>query len=158
MKRSMMAWVVVAALAISSTAIGATAPAAASTAASASDDNCMANAQSQAAMHECASNRLSAADKELNQVYQQVLHKFAKDPVFIAKLKTAQKAWVAFRDAELAARFPDNDTSNYGTVYPMCVNNELEAMTRKRTEELREWLKGAEEGDVCAGSYRPTSL
>jgi hypothetical protein len=35
----------------------------------------------------------------------------------------------------------------------MCANNELEAMTRKRIEELRAWLKGTEEGDVCAGSY-----
>jgi uncharacterized protein YecT (DUF1311 family) len=159
MKLSTMAWMVVAVLAIHGTAIAATAPAAASTIASTSSegDKCMDNAQSQAAMNQCASNSLSAADKELNQVYQQVLRKYAKDPAFIAKLKVAQKAWLAFRDAELAARFPDDDKTNYGSVYPMCVNNELEAMTRKRTEELRTWLKGAEEGDVCAGSYRSNS-
>jgi uncharacterized protein YecT (DUF1311 family) len=159
MKSLTMVWMVVAALAIHGTAIAGTTPAAASTAASPSsaDDKCMDNAQSQAAMNECASNSLSAADKELNQVYQQVLRKYAKDAAFVGKLKAAQKAWLAFRDAELAARFPDNDTTNYGTVYPMCANNELEAMTRKRTEELRAWLKGAEEGDVCAGSYRSNS-
>ncbi|QRN55773.1 DUF1311 domain-containing protein [Dyella caseinilytica] len=117
----------------------------------------MDNAQSQGAMNECASNSYGAADKELNQVYQQVLRKYAKDTVFVAKLKAAQKAWLTFRDAELAARFPDSDITNYGSVYPMCVNNELEAMTRKRTEELRAWLKGTEEGDVCAGSYSPNS-
>jgi uncharacterized protein YecT (DUF1311 family) len=160
MRLSAMVWMVVAGLAINGTAIAATTPAAASTTASVSSggDKCMDNAPSQAAMNECASNSLGAADKELNQVYQQVLHKYAKDTVFVAKLKAAQKAWLAFRDAELEARYPANDKSlEYGSVYPMCANNELEAMTRKRTEELRSWLKGAEEGDVCAGSYRHNS-
>jgi uncharacterized protein YecT (DUF1311 family) len=155
MKSSIMMWAFACALAISNTAIAGTAPTAASTAASASSgDKCMDNAQSQAGMTGCAGQSLSAADKELNQVYQQVLSKYAKDTVFVAKLKVAQKAWLAFRDAELAARFPDNDKSNYGSVYPMCADNELEAMTRKRTEELRAWLKGTQEGDVCAGSYQ----
>jgi uncharacterized protein YecT (DUF1311 family) len=158
MKLSTWVLVVVSALAISHTAVAATTPAAASTMAQASGgDKCMDNAQSQADMTACSSQSLSAADKELNQVYQQVLSKYAKDPVFIGKLKTAQKAWLAFRDAELAARFPDNDKSNYGSVYPMCAHNELEAMTRKRTEELRAWLKGTQEGDVCAGSYQTNS-
>ena len=157
MKRSTMVWMMVAALAINGTAIAGSAPAAASTAApaAAGSDKCMDNAQSQAAMTACASNTLGAADKELNQVYQQVLRKYAKDTVFVAKLKTAQKAWLAFRDAELEARYPASDKSlAYGSVYPMCANNELEAMTRQRTDALRAWLKGAEEGDVCAGSYR----
>ena len=139
-----------------SIATAGTAPAAAATAtAAAPSDKCMDNAQSQAAMDACASQDLAAADKELNQVYQQVLAKYASDKVFTAKLRTAQKAWVAFRDAELEARYPASDKSlQYGSVYPMCANNELEAMTRKRIEELRAWLKGAQEGDVCAGSYQ----
>jgi uncharacterized protein YecT (DUF1311 family) len=158
MKPPMMVWVFACALAISNAAIAATTPAAASAAAQASGgDKCMDNAQSQADMTACSSQSLSAADKELNQVYQQVLSKYAKDTVFVTKLKTAQKAWLAFRDAELAARFPDNDKSNYGSVYPMCADGELETMTRKRTEELRTWLKGTQEGDVCAGSFHTNS-
>lgn len=154
MKLSTMAWMAAAACTISSPVAAGTAPAAASTAAAASSDSCMNHAQSQSDMTGCAMKSLDAADKELNQVYQQVLRKYAKDTVFVAKLKTAQKAWLAFRDAELAARFPDSDKSNYGSVYPMCADNELEAMTRKRTDELRAWLKGTQEGDVCAGSYQ----
>lgn len=148
-----MIWVAASALALSSTAVAGSTPAAST----ASGDKCMDNAQSQAAMTACAGQSLSAADKELNQVYQKVLGKYAKDTVFVARLKTAQKAWLAFRDAELAARFPDNDKSNYGSVYPMCADGELEAMTRKRTEELRAWLKGTQEGDVCAGSFHTNS-
>lgn len=155
MKLSTMAWVVVAVSAISGTAIAGTTPAAASSATSASaSDPCMDHAQTQAAMNGCAMKSLDTANRELNQVYQQVLLKYAKDTVFVTKLKTAQRAWLAFRDAELAARFPSSDKSNYGSIYPMCADGELEAMTRKRTEELRAWLKGTQEGDVCAGSYQ----
>jgi uncharacterized protein YecT (DUF1311 family) len=158
MKRSIVMWVAVSALAMSGVATAGTAPASAATAAPASSgDTCMDHAQSQADMTGCAMKSLDAADKELNQVYQQVLRKYAKNTVFIAKLKTAQKAWLAFRDAELAARYPDSDKSNYGSVYPMCADNELEALTRKRIEELRGWLKGTQEGDVCAGSYQANS-
>jgi len=158
MKRSTIMWLAVSAFALCGTATAASTPAPASTAASSTGDTCMDNAQSQAAMDQCASQSLSAADKELNQVYQQVLAKYASDKVFTAKLRTAQKAWVAFRDAELQARYPANDKqAMYGSVYPMCANNELEAMTRKRIEELRAWLKGTQEGDVCAGSYQSNS-
>ena len=142
------------ALALGGIATAGTTPAPAATASS-SSDKCMDNAQSQAAMDACASQSLAATDKELNQVYQQVLTKYASDKAFTAKLRTAQKAWVAFRDAELEARYPASDKSlQYGSVYPMCADNELEAMTRKRIEELREWLKGTQEGDVCAGSHQ----
>jgi uncharacterized protein YecT (DUF1311 family) len=158
MKFSTMVWLAVSAVAMCGTAAAGSAPAPASTAASSGGDTCMNNAQSQAAMDECASKSLDAADKELNQVYQQVLAKYASDKVFVGKLRAAQKAWVAFRDAELDARYPaSNKSLQYGSVYPMCADNELEAMTRKRTEELREWLKGATEGDACAGSYRSNS-
>jgi uncharacterized protein YecT (DUF1311 family) len=155
MKCSMMAWLAASALAICGSATASSPPAPASTAASAGSDKCMDNATSQASMNECASNNYGAADKELNQVYQQVLAKYASDKVFIAKLRAAQKAWLAYRDAELEAMFPASDKSlEYGSVYPMCANNALEGMTRKRIEELRTWLKGTEEGDVCAGSYQ----
>jgi len=155
MKLATKMWMVVAALAIHGTTIAGTVPAATPTAASASSgDKCIDNAQTQTAMDECASNSLQVADKELNQVYQQVLTKYASDKVFIAKLRLAQEAWITFRDAELEARYPaSNKSGEYGSVYPMCADNELEAMTRQRIEELRMWLKSVKEGETCVGSY-----
>lgn len=153
MKRAAIVWMAVSALAMNSMAMAGDAPAPATTVAASSSDACMEHAQSQAAMDACAAQGLSAADKELNQVYQQVLKKYTANKAFITKLKAAQKAWMMFRDAELAARFPQ-DNSQYGSAYPMCANNELETMTRQRTEQLKQWLKGAQEGDVCAGSYQ----
>jgi hypothetical protein len=74
MKHSTKVWLAMFAIAFGGVATAATAPAPAATVAS-SGDKCMDNAQSQAAMDGCAQQSLSAADKELNQVYQQVLAK-----------------------------------------------------------------------------------
>ncbi len=92
------------------------------------------------------------ADREMNRVYAAVLSKYAKDMAFIAKLKAAQRAWLVFRNAEVAATYPDPDPSTYGSVYPECVRLTATELTKLRTEQLKVWLKGTEEGDVCSGS------
>jgi hypothetical protein len=43
---------------------------------------------------------------------------------------------------------------NYGSVWPMCYNLEKAEMARQRTKELRTWLTGVGEGEVCAGSIK----
>lgn len=100
----------------------------------------------------CAGSSFKEADGELNLVYRQILIKFAKDRVFIAKFKAAQRAWITFRDAQLEALYPEADKSAYGSAYPMCYMNEKASLTQKRTKQLRIWLDGQAEGDVCGGS------
>ena len=34
----------------------------------------------------------------------------------------------------------------------MCRCEELDELTRQRADQLRDWVKGTEAGDVCAGS------
>lgn len=97
---------------------------------------------------------LKAADAELNQVYQQVLKKYADEPVFINNFKQAQRAWLKFRDAHLESRYPAEDKRDYGSIYSLCSSNLLAELTEARTEQLKLWLKGIEEGDGCAGSVR----
>lgn len=93
------------------------------------------------------------ADAELNKVYQQILQKRAKETAFINALKATQRAWIAFRDAELKAVYPDPDPAAYGSAKPMCDCSVLEGLTQQRTQELRKrWIEGTQEGDVCAGS------
>ena len=110
-------------------------------------------AQSQAAYNAAACAALKKADAELNAVYTAVLKKNADDKHFIDKLKTAQRAWVAFRDAEMAARYPAKDKWEYGSAFDLCWCNALAALTQQRTEQLKPWRDGIPEGDVCAGSY-----
>jgi uncharacterized protein YecT (DUF1311 family) len=67
-----------------------------------------ARAQTQAAMNQDACAQYKQADQALNATYTKVLKDYAKDPLFLAKLKQAQRAWITFRDAHLAARFPQS--------------------------------------------------
>ena len=73
-------------------------------------------------LNACAIDDFAKADKELNQTYQSLIKKDADAPSFISKLRLAQKAWLAFRDADLEARFAcseDNVRICWGSMYPM---------------------------------------
>jgi len=111
-------------------------------------------AQTQGAMNKGACDESTKADAELNTIYEQVLRERKADALFTRKMRAAQRAWVTYRDAHLAALYPAADARlEYGSVYPACRCTALAEATRKRTEELRRWtVGGAAEGDVCAGS------
>ena len=49
------------------------------------------------------------ADRELNEVYDQILLAYAEDEIFISNLKKAQNLWIQFRDEE-------PDPCNHGSV------------------------------------------
>lgn len=109
-------------------------------------------AQTQLQMNTEACDEYKKADDRLNAIYQQVLEQNKADAAFIAKLKKAQRAWLAFRDAELEAIYPATDKqTEYGSVYPMCNCMELTTLVNQRIEQLSGWLS-AKEGDVCSGS------
>lgn len=106
-------------------------------------------ATSQAQISSCAQQAYETADAELNAVYQQVMQTYRTDKAFADKLKSAQRAWLQFRDAHLESKFPAADKQQaYGSMYPSCYNFELTRLTEQRTEQLRSWL-AEEEGDGC---------
>lgn len=116
-----------------------------------------ANNETQADMNNQAYQDFKKADDELNKVYNQIVKKYKDDKVFIAKLQKAELAWIKYRDAEIEAIYPEpykDNMMNYGCVYPMCKYMNLTEITKHRIKELKLWLKGIEEGDVCAGSRR----
>jgi uncharacterized protein YecT (DUF1311 family) len=119
---------------------------------------CYDTAQTQTGLNECAGADLAKADRELNRTYQLILEKYAKDSLFLQRLEQAQRAWLAFRDAEIEMKYPGANarelTARYGTVYPMCFASYKAELTEQRTRELSAWLKGIEEGDVCSGSVK----
>ena len=114
--------------------------------------------QTQMELNVEACDKYNKADAELNKVYKQIQSEYKTETLFLQKLKKAQNAWVAFRDAQLEAKFPfkpkENPTQLYGSVYPMCRCLVLEEITQKRVEELKVWIDGIEEGDVCTGSVK----
>lgn len=112
-------------------------------------------AQSQAAMSQDACRKYEATDAEMNKVYQQVLGEYKADAVFVQKLKTAQRLWVAFRNAHVESLYPKpNKLAAYGSAHPMCRCLALTEITAARVEALRRWIKGGEEGDTCSGSVK----
>lgn len=90
------------------------------------------------------------ADAELNKVYQQVRKEYGPNSLFIQKLKLAQKAWLAFRDAHVASLFPEKDKRAATSGYGECVCLATTELTSKRTDELRQWLKVTPTEEGCA--------
>ena len=85
---------------------------------------------------QCAGREYKKADAELNRVYQQVLRQ--EDAGGQARLKTAQLAWLKFRDTEC-----EYEAGDYigGTMRPMVEAFCLAAVTEARTRQLKEILK-----------------
>lgn len=106
-------------------------------------DDCV-NTQDQATMNECADQSLRESDAELNSVYKQVEQRLKDNPDTIKLLVSAQRSWVAFRDAECT--FSSSRVAG-GSVYPMVYSTCLDRLTQSRTKELKAYLK-CEEGDM----------
>jgi len=102
------------------------------------------NATTQTDMNACAGRQYQTADKALNAVYQQITQRLKGDADTKKRLVGAQRAWVAFRDAE--CEFSASGVSG-GSVYPLVQLNCLTAQTVSRTTALKEYLK-CQEGDL----------
>ena len=112
------------------------------------------NLQTQSEMNDCEAREAHKADDALNSTYQEVLGKLKSDKTATARMIAAEKAWIAFRDAELAADWPVADGANpnllYGSVHPFCYYNERTALTLERLKTLSDRMRHEEEGNVCS--------
>ena len=114
--------------------------------------------QAQAQLNQDADVAYQKADRELNRVYQQIFKEYRTQTVFLQSLKAAQQRWIQFRDAEMKARYPAaNSQLEYGSFFPVCYSNGMEELTKARTKQLRLWLTGIPEGDMCNGSVKVAS-
>lgn len=78
-------------------------------------------------MNECASLAHEQADRRLNQLYRQL----DKTPALVA----AEKAWIAYRDAECAYQAQRYEG---GSMQPQVYSSCLAALTEDRIRQLRE--------------------
>ena len=110
------------------------------------------NLHTQAEMNDCAASEARKADVALNATYQELLSRVRENKTDREKVVAAEKAWVIFRDAELAAEWPvaegENPNILYGSVHPFCYSLELATMTWDRVKTLKDLMQN-EEGDVC---------
>ncbi|MAM59054.1 MAG: hypothetical protein CMN25_17205 [Salinicola sp.] len=105
------------------------------------DDACD-DATTQQEMNACAGEGYQAADKALNTTYDEIMGRLDGDSR--ERLKTAQRAWIEFRDAE--CDFVSGPTSG-GSANSMVKAGCLEDLTRQRTETLKRYSQ-CEEGDM----------
>jgi uncharacterized protein YecT (DUF1311 family) len=94
-----------------------------------------ASAQDQQTMNRQAEADAAAADKELNAVYKKVLA--GLDDEGKALLKTSQRAWIAYRDAE--AKFAADEMRG-GSAAPLLYSGALASLTKERVKRLRQSL------------------
>ncbi|WP_292343918.1 lysozyme inhibitor LprI family protein [Mesorhizobium sp.] len=83
---------------------------------------------SQSMMTICANTDYEAADAKLNAAYKDLVG--GNDEKANKLLQTAQRAWIAFRDAECAYSTAD---SAGGSIHPMEVSQCLTELTNERT-------------------------
>ncbi|MCH9740839.1 MAG: DUF1311 domain-containing protein [Epsilonproteobacteria bacterium] len=98
-------------------------------------------------MNQCAYEDFQKADKELNSVYKELRAKKKEDETYLKNLKTSQRAWIKFRDAELETIFSceGGDTRMcFGSMYGLLFNNAKTELTQQRVEQLKKYVKDSE--------------
>lgn len=96
-------------------------------------------------MNRCAAATLAAEDTELNRRYSRAWSR-AADPEAQRLLQKAQRAWIAFRDANCAWQ---GDSVRGGSLRPMLEAGCAEHMTRQRLLELSMDLSTPDPGLVA---------
>jgi uncharacterized protein YecT (DUF1311 family) len=103
---------------------------------------CNDKANTQAEMNACASEEARRADNDLDEIYGLLLSKAASHREAAAKIKAAERAWVAYRDAYMDAMYPaENKQVEYGSIYPLEANLLRGKLTRQQAAALKELLK-----------------
>lgn len=100
----------------------------------------------QGEMSACAAKDLNKAELKLERLLKQL---------GIGRDSPEQKAWEAYRDAQLSAIYPQEDISSYGSVYPMCLAILKKTLTEGRIRDLKALITSGE-GDVCYGYRAPS--
>jgi len=83
----------------------------------------------------CSQQSYQAADKKLNQVYQQVVSSLSSEAKQL--LTTGQQSWIKFRDNNCNFEVY---SSRGGTGYEIFRNGCLERLTKQRTKDLQDYL------------------
>ena len=115
-----------------------------SAAALAGDVDCS-KAMTQMDMDFCAGKNFQASDKKLNDTYRDVMTALG-DKNYQAKLKAAQRAWIAYRDTECTFEVAENEG---GSIYPMVYSLCETKLTDARTKELQSYLACFKDAEKC---------
>ncbi|MHA6685214.1 lysozyme inhibitor LprI family protein [Mesorhizobium sp. A556] len=88
---------------------------------------------------------LKRVDQALNQTFKQIQKRLADDADGKMRLVTAQRAWIAFRNAECIFQSSGDDG---GSAAPMVAAACQAELTKDRTKQLKAYLT-CQEGDLA---------
>ncbi|MEF2070070.1 lysozyme inhibitor LprI family protein [Consotaella aegiceratis] len=92
----------------------------------------------------CANEAFAEADDRLNRTYRSIVGRLDGDAPRLESLRKAQRAWIAFRDAECV--FATSGTVG-GSAHPMIDADCRRRLTLQRAEALETYLH-CQEGDL----------
>jgi uncharacterized protein YecT (DUF1311 family) len=110
----------------------------------AADTDCK-NPADQASMNMCADKTLKASDKQLNDKYH-ALYQGSSAPGKL-KLQTAQRAWIAYRDAQCTF---NTMGSIGGSIHSLAYSTCVDTLTQAQTKVLDQQLN-CDDGDMSCG-------
>lgn len=110
---------------------------------------CSRNAETTVEMQSCADEALSQIESQLNDIYDALIQRL--DTEGADRLRRAQRAWIAFRDAE--CRF-QGLAAEGGSMNPVIVTECLASLTERRFADLEAYMN-CEEGDVSCVPLAP---
>lgn len=88
---------------------------------------------SQSEMNECSSSKFDIADKELNDIYKELMSKLNENEK--NNLRKEQRKWIKHRDAEASKEVEELGIG--GSMASMMYSSSLTYLTKKRVEELK---------------------
>jgi uncharacterized protein YecT (DUF1311 family) len=103
---------------------------------------CSDKANTQAEMTACAGAEAKRVCAKLNSTYGALLAKVGNQPDALAKIKAAERAWVAYRDAYIEATYPARDkAAEYGSMYSLDVALLRAKLTQRQVTALEDTPK-----------------
>jgi uncharacterized protein YecT (DUF1311 family) len=100
--------------------------------------------QSQLEMNRESRKVLKVADAKLNRVYKEIMASNEVMETEKKNLRIAQRAWLAFVEAELATIFPvepgEDPKKLYGSIYPMEWASAKTTLVKERIQQLEQLL------------------
>ncbi len=105
------------------------------------------NAMDQGTMNRCAEDAWHKSDAELNAVYKKLQSRNKEDAQAGKLLVSAERAWVAFRDAECEYGAADNQG---GSIFPLIYFGCLDRLTKARANQLKRYLECEESDAACS--------
>jgi uncharacterized protein YecT (DUF1311 family) len=105
-------------------------------------NGCMDKAGTQTAMNVCADEEAIRVDAELRGMYQKVLSAAGEHSDAAERIRTAERAWIVYREAYLNAMYPAaNKLAEYGSSFPMEANLVRAKLTRQQISAVADLLK-----------------